>query len=86
MPLLQRLQANTKGQRRPRALILTPTRELAAQVHESVRTYGRYLNFRSMEIYGGVSARPQLSKLRKGVDIIVATPGRLLDHLDGPVS
>ena len=82
LPLLQRLQAKTNGPRRPRALILTPTRELAAQVHESVRTYGRYLSFRSMEIYGGVSARPQLSKLRKGVDIIVATPGRLLDHLE----
>ena len=81
LPLLQRLQAKSNGPRRPRALILTPTRELAAQVHESVRTYGRYLSFRSMEIYGGVSARPQFSKLRKGVDIIVATPGRLLDHL-----
>ena len=81
LPLLQRLQAKTDGQRRPRALILTPTRELAAQVHESVRTYGRYLSFRSMEIYGGVSARPQIKRLRNGVDIIVATPGRLLDHL-----
>ncbi len=81
LPLLQRLQADTNGPHRPRALILTPTRELAAQVHESVRNYGRYLNFRSMEIYGGVSSRPQISKLRKGVDIIVATPGRLLDHL-----
>jgi len=82
LPLLQRLQGKANGQRRPRALILTPTRELAAQVHESVRSYGRYLSFRSMEIYGGVSARPQFSKLRKGVDIIVATPGRLLDHLE----
>ena len=81
LPLLQRLQADTNGPHRPRALILTPTRELAAQVHESVRNYGRYLHFRSMEIYGGVSSRPQISKLRKGVDIIVATPGRLLDHL-----
>ncbi len=81
LPMLQRLQENTNGSRRVRALILTPTRELAAQVHESVRNYGRYLNFRSMEIYGGVSSRPQINKLRKGVDIIVATPGRLLDHV-----
>ena len=81
LPLLQHLQTNTNGSRRVRALILVPTRELAAQVHESVRNYGRHLNFRSMEIYGGVSSRPQESKLRRGVDIIVATPGRLLDHV-----
>ena len=81
LPLLQHLQTNTKGSRRVRALILVPTRELAAQVHESVRNYGRHLNFRSMEIFGGVSSRPQESKLRRGVDIIVATPGRLLDHV-----
>ncbi len=81
LPLLQQLQTNTNGSRRVRALILVPTRELAAQVHESVRNYGRHLNFRSMEIYGGVSSRPQESKLRRGVDIIVATPGRLLDHV-----
>ena len=59
LPLLQHLQSNTNGSRRVRALILVPTRELAAQVHESVRNYGRHLNFRSMEIYGGVSSRPQ---------------------------
>jgi len=81
LPLLQRLQENKNGTRKVRALILTPTRELAAQVHESVQNYGRFLNFRSMEIYGGVSARPQIKRLRNGVDIIVATPGRLLDHL-----
>ncbi len=81
LPLLQHLQTNTSGSRRVRALILVPTRELAAQVHESVRNYGRHLNYQSMEIYGGVSSRPQESKLRRGVDIIVATPGRLLDHV-----
>jgi len=81
LPMLQRLEENYSGSHRVRALILTPTRELAAQVHESVRTYGKHLDFRSLEIYGGVSARPQQSKLRRGVDIIVATPGRLLDHL-----
>ena len=81
LPLLQHLQTNTNGSRRVRALILVPTRELAAQVHESVRNYGRHLKFSSMEIYGGVSSRPQESKLRRGVDIIVATPGRLLDHV-----
>ncbi|MGI9308178.1 MAG: DEAD/DEAH box helicase, partial [Gammaproteobacteria bacterium] len=62
--------------------ILTPTRELAAQVEQSVRDYGRNLPFRSLTIFGGVSINPQKSKLRKGVDIIVATPGRLLDHLN----
>ena len=81
LPLLERLQASTNDRRRIRALILTPTRELAAQVTESVRTYGRYLPFRSIQIFGGVSIRPQISKLQKGVDIVVATPGRLLDHV-----
>jgi len=63
-----------------RALILTPTRELAAQVEESVRTYGKYLSMRSMVIFGGVGMNPQVAALRKGIDILVATPGRLLDH------
>jgi ATP-dependent RNA helicase RhlE len=83
LPLLQRLQLSPpKGQpRRIRALILTPTRELAAQVSESVRDYGHHLPFRTAVIFGGVSINPQKSKLRKGVDIVVATPGRLLDHL-----
>ena len=81
LPVLQRMQETKTSSRRIRALILTPTRELAAQVHQSIQTYGRYLSFRSIEIYGGVSARPQISKLRKGVDIVVATPGRLLDHV-----
>ena len=64
-----------------RALILTPTRELAAQVHESVRTYGKYRPVRTMEIYGGVSPRPQITKIQRGVDVVIATPGRLLDHV-----
>ena len=83
LPLLQRLQQQRAGdsRRHIRALILVPTRELAAQVGESVRNYGRYLPFRVIEIFGGVSIRPQISTLRKGVDIVVATPGRLLDHL-----
>jgi ATP-dependent RNA helicase RhlE len=83
LPVLQRLQkTHNEGQKRqPRVLVLTPTRELAAQVHESVRDYGRYLPFRSAVIFGGVSINPQKQKLIKGVDIVVATPGRLLDHL-----
>lgn len=64
-----------------RALILTPTRELAAQVEESVRMYGRHLPLTSMAIYGGVNINPQINRLRGGVEILVATPGRLLDHV-----
>lgn len=83
LPVLQRLQeTHNEGQKRyPRALVLTPTRELAAQVHDSVRDYGQYLPFRSAVIFGGVSINPQKQKLIKGVDIVVATPGRLLDHV-----
>jgi ATP-dependent RNA helicase RhlE len=83
LPLLQRLQiSEPQGhKRRVRALILVPTRELAAQVGESVRDYGRYLPFNSAVIFGGVSINPQISKLRNGVDIVIATPGRLLDHM-----
>src|SRR5664279_4591249 len=62
-----------------RALVLTPTRELAAQVEESIRTYGKYLQLSSTVVFGGVGMNPQISKLKKGVDILVATPGRLLD-------
>ena len=81
LPLLQRLQTNPCAGQHVRALILTPTRELAAQVSESAKTYGRHLPFRTTQIYGGVSIRPQIDKLRRGVDIVVATPGRLLDHM-----
>ncbi len=84
LPMLQRLRASRAGggARRVRALILTPTRELAAQVSESVRDYGRHLPFKTAVIFGGVGIHPQISQLRKGVDIVVATPGRLLDHLE----
>jgi ATP-dependent RNA helicase RhlE len=70
----------TRQSRPIRALILTPTRELAAQVEESVRVYGKHLPLRSMVIFGGVGMNPQIDALRRGVDILVATPGRLLDH------
>ena len=85
LPMLHRLAAagtkrDQRGRIAIRALILTPTRELAAQVEESVRTYGKYLPITSMVMFGGVGMQPQIDKLRKGVDILVATPGRLLDH------
>ncbi len=81
LPLLQHLTQSTpaKGQRPVRALILTPTRELAAQIGENVVDYSKYLNIRSLVVFGGVSINPQMMKLRGGVDILVATPGRLLD-------
>lgn len=79
LPLLQRLGID-RNRRLPRALVLTPTRELAAQVNDSVRGYGRYSSLRSAVIFGGVSINPQIAALRRGVDIVVATPGRLLDH------
>lgn len=81
LPMLQRLSNNQSKRRHVRALVLVPTRELAAQVSDSVRNYGAFLSLKSMQIYGGVSIRPQISKLRNGVDIVVATPGRLLDHM-----
>ncbi len=81
LPLLQNLIKKGSKPGRPlvRALILTPTRELAAQVEESVRTYSKYLTLKSTALFGGVSINPQISKLQSGVDIVVATPGRLLD-------
>ncbi len=85
LPMLQRLndnppQANNK-RRTPRALVLTPTRELAAQVSDSVKNYSRHLPIKSAVVFGGVSINPQIAKLRSGIDILVATPGRLLDHV-----
>ncbi|HFC12071.1 MAG TPA: DEAD/DEAH box helicase, partial [Anaerolineae bacterium] len=83
LPMLQLLNAKKpprRGKRPVRALILTPTRELAAQIKESVETYGRYLSLRSTVVFGGVNINPQISTLRQGVDILIATPGRLLDH------
>ena len=86
LPLLERLFANATApngaKRKPRALILTPTRELAAQVHESLRTYSRYLRIFSTTIFGGMSMGPQMDALRRGVDVLVATPGRLMDHME----
>ena len=85
LPLLQRLLASptqAAASRRPvRALVLTPTRELAAQVEESIRVYGQHLPLKSTVVFGGVNINPQIEALRLGVDILVATPGRLLDHL-----
>lgn len=83
LPILQRLMDSRSGQfvnGRPRCLIMTPTRELAAQVEESVKTYGKYLPLKSMVMFGGVGMSPQVKQLRNRVDILVATPGRLLDH------
>ncbi|MEX0960199.1 MAG: DEAD/DEAH box helicase [Burkholderiales bacterium] len=90
LPMLQRLKGyastSVSPARHPiRALILAPTRELAAQVHESVKTYSKYVPIRSTAIYGGVPMDPQLADLRAGVEILVATPGRLLDHIQSKV-
>jgi len=81
LPLLQMLGEEKKSGHYIRALILTPTRELAAQVGDSVATYGKYLPFRSSVIFGGVSINPQIKQLQAGLDIVIATPGRLLDHV-----
>ncbi|SDO84039.1 ATP-dependent RNA helicase RhlE [Ralstonia sp. 25mfcol4.1] len=88
LPMLQLLAeaaahnpAPRGGRPQVRALVLTPTRELAAQVEESVRNYGKYLKLRSMVMFGGVGINPQIDALKRGVDIVVATPGRLLDHV-----
>ena len=89
LPLLQRLNKqslnqypqNSHQRRIIRALILTPTRELAAQIQESVRNYGKYLHLQSTVVFGGVKILKQIQRLKHGVDILVATPGRLLDHV-----
>jgi ATP-dependent RNA helicase RhlE len=86
LPLLQILGAKANGSHSParhpiRALVITPTRELCAQVEDSVRTYGKYIPLKSITVYGGVGINPQIDALRRGVDILVATPGRLLDHV-----
>jgi len=81
MPLLQNLTKTTPHMKKyqVRVLVLTPTRELAGQVHESIRNYGSHLSYKSTVIFGGVGINPQLATIRKGVDIVIATPGRLLD-------
>ena len=85
LPLLQRISlidfGRQTGKAKIRVLILTPTRELAAQVEESVREYGKYVDVRSMVMFGGVNINPQKEKLNRRIDILVATPGRLLDHI-----
>jgi len=82
LPILQRLQKPGSGSRRIQVLILTPTRELAAQVAESVRDYGCHLPFKTTAIFGGVSINTQIAKLKNSTDVVVATPGRLLDHIE----
>jgi ATP-dependent RNA helicase RhlE len=85
MPIIQWLEAKTAaGQHNhvPRALILTPTRELAQQIEDAIRVYGKFTNYRPVSIYGGVDIKKQFRDLTSGVDIVVATPGRLLDHLE----
>jgi ATP-dependent RNA helicase RhlE len=77
--ILSQKQMSDLGKGRPRCLMLTPTRELAAQIEESVKTYGKYLPLTSTVIFGGVNINPQISRLKKPIDILVATPGRLLD-------
>lgn len=79
LPLLQILSSAPGRSKRPRALVLTPTRELAAQVHQSIIDYGQHMNIRSVVIFGGVGFQPQIDKVRRGLDVVVATPGRLLD-------
>jgi ATP-dependent RNA helicase RhlE len=80
LPILQRLTAGTRGTLR--ALILVPTRELAEQVATSIRAYGRHTHLKGAAVYGGVGMEPQTRALRHGADIVVATPGRLLDHME----
>ncbi len=84
LPLLHRLSKQTPGNgfRRPRALVLVPTRELAVQVNDSVRGYAKHLRMHSSAIFGGAGMGPQVEMFRRGVDVLVATPGRLIDHMD----
>ena len=81
LPILHRLseKLTAPGSKGPRALILTPTRELASQISDSFRVYGKHLNLKQAVVYGGVSPKPQISALRRGVDILIATPGRMID-------
>ncbi|WP_374557341.1 DEAD/DEAH box helicase [Thermomonas sp.] len=84
LPVLNRLSKETPpaGPRKPRALVLVPTRELAVQVADSFKTYGRHLRLNVTTLFGGVGMQPQIEQLRRGVDVLVACPGRLIDHLD----
>ena len=84
IPIIQNIygQSNKGSSRKIQSLILTPTRELAVQIEESFKTYGRYTNLKYCTVYGGVSQKPQTEKLRRGVDVLVATPGRLIDLIN----
>ncbi len=82
IPILQKLHAKPMKTSTPRALILAPTRELAAQISESFKVYGKYLDFKHIAIYGGVGIMPQIKALQRGIDILIATPGRLLDLMN----
>ena len=84
IPIIQNIygQSNKGSSRKIQSLILTPTRELAVQIEESFKTYGRYTNLKYGTVYGGVSQKPQTEKLRRGVDVLVATPGRLIDLIN----
>jgi ATP-dependent RNA helicase RhlE len=79
LPILQKLHERSTKTTTPRALVLAPTRELAAQISESFKAYGAFLNLKTLEVYGGVGIIPQIEKLKRGIDILVATPGRLKD-------
>ena len=83
LPILNRLAADPHAKHHTlRALVLTPTRELAQQVEESVTAYGRFMSLQSLAVFGGVNIQNQLKRLRRGIDIVIATPGRLLDHIE----
>ncbi|MGA7160410.1 MAG: DEAD/DEAH box helicase [Bacteroidota bacterium] len=83
LPILNRLSADVHVKHRGvRALILTPTRELAQQIEDSINSYGRFMSLQSLAVFGGVNIQNQIKRLRRGIDIVVATPGRLLDHLE----
>ncbi len=81
LPILHRLNGMSRS-RKVRALVVAPTRELAEQIHQAAAVLGKHTNVRSTSIYGGVGKEPQVAALRRGPDIVVACPGRLLDHLD----
>jgi ATP-dependent RNA helicase RhlE len=84
LPMLQKMMDGTPagGPRKIRTLVLTPTRELAVQVHDSIKTYGKHARIASTVIYGGAGMQPQIDAMRRGVEILVATPGRLIDHIE----
>jgi ATP-dependent RNA helicase RhlE len=88
LPVLQRLSTSPQqGKRKIRGLVLTPTRELAAQINESFANYAEFVDVKGMVIFGGVNQRPQVSQLRRGIDVLIATPGRLLDlHGQGHIN